>query len=1138
VRAKAALVAAAVLLAAASSNAAPPALSSEKREAFFQENNRGAALMEQFKPAQALEAFARVVAIAPAWAPGQVNLGWAALYARQMERGEAAFEEAIRLDPALVAGHYGLATLEKGQGRSAEALAEFERARALDPDDPDILYNIGLLNARERRFKEAIEALKRARQIDPNSMSVRYQLARALLQSGDTAAGEKEMSEYARLAANPKFAPPTGNQYGEAGRYGLVITDYRAFEAPGAAQAVVRFSDASASSGLAFRHGGPGGEPQGYDARALGSGIAVGDLDGDGRPDLVLVNTSADGKARAAIFRNRGDGRFEDVTAKSGVAFDGQGLGAALGDYDNDGDLDLCLTRQGGLALYQNQGQGTFKDVSQAAHAKGEGLLAGASWGDFDHDGDLDLLVTRLSPKAGQKALLLLRNRGDGTFEDGTAALALSGGGANAGAIGAAFSDLDLDRDIDIVVSGAGGPDLVLDNRREAGFASLGEQAGLGSAGAGRGVVVGDVNGDGLPDLVFPSGPSGRPALYLGAPGKPFIRRDLPAPRGGSAFGAVLFDADNDGDLDLFMAGSAPLLLLNDGHGEFRDATGEAGLLDKPFKDGRGVAAADLDGDGDLDLVVSINGGAPVVLRNESASANRWVDVQPKGLNSNRQGVGTKVEVLAGSSWQRREIAAGSGYLSSSAVPLHVGLGTRPLADVVRLLWPGGVLQAELDVPAKERLDVQELDRKGSSCPLLFAWNGGRFGFVTDILGVGGLGLWMAPEKYVAPVPDEFVKIEANQLQPRDGSWLFQVVENLEEATYLDGARLMVIDAPKNVDVFPNEDFGGPDNGGPKLYAVEKSARILPLRATDDRGRDVTDKVLAVDRTYPDAFRKLSLAGYAEMHSLTLEFPEAVRGREGLVLFLEGWTEFEYSSSNYAAFQQDLTQTLPVLEMEDAEGQFRTVLPSIGFPPGLPRMIACDLRSLGALPGRRLRIRTNMQVYWDQIFLAQPWDESTFDDKVKVTEQKPTAAHLHKRGFPREHSPDGKEPRLYDYNILDNTQPFRLMSGDYTHYGRVTDLVTEADDRAVIFGRGEEVTLEFPVKGTPDPPKGTQRAYVLHVSGWCKDMDPHTGHGETIEPLPFRAMKAYPYADGESYPEDPALKAYRETWNTRKVEGR
>jgi Tfp pilus assembly protein PilF len=731
-------VAALACLAAGIAWGLAPQLTAEKREALFQANNRGAALMEQFKPAQAIDAFAKVVEIDPAWAPGQVNLGWAALYARQMERGEAAFKEAIRLAPSLVAGHYGLATLAKGQGRSDEALTEFERAHALDADDPDILYNIGLLNGRERRFKEAIEALKRARQIDPNNMSVRYQLARALLQSGDSASGEKEMAEYQRLAANPRFAAPTGNQYGEAGRYGLVITDYGAFEpgapsVPTAPAAAVRFIDASASAGLAFRQGGPGGEPQGSDARGLGSGVALGDLDGDGRPDVVLANASADGKGRAAIFHNRGDGRFEDATTRSGVVFDGQGLAAALGDYDNDGDLDLCLTRAGGLALYQNQGQGTFKDVSQAAHVKGDGLLAGASWGDFDHDGDLDLLVTRVAPKAGQKALLLFRNRGDGTFEDGTTALALPGAGSEgsatggAGAIGAVFSDLDLDRDIDIVVSGAGGPDWVLDNRREAGFASVGPTAGLMPRGAGRGAVVGDVNGDGIPDLVFPSGPSGRPGLYLGAPGKPYSRRDLPAPRGGSAFGTVLFDADNDGDLDIYVTNGhvidnvklyqpnlayaqKDLLFENLGGGKFRDVTSRSGPALQVERIGRGLAVADFDNDGNLDVAISSLGQRAVLLRNQGARPGNWIMLRAKGKKSNGFGLGATVKLQTAEGLQVREINNVASYLSSNDTRLHFGLGAARTIQQIEILWPGGAHQVLKDVAVNQILVVEEPD--------------------------------------------------------------------------------------------------------------------------------------------------------------------------------------------------------------------------------------------------------------------------------------------------------------------------------------------------------------------------------------------------------------------------------------------
>ncbi|HET8946428.1 MAG TPA: CRTAC1 family protein, partial [Candidatus Polarisedimenticolia bacterium] len=653
----------------------------------------------------------------------------------------------------------------------------------------------------------------------------------------------------------------------------------------------------------------------------------------------------------------------------------------------------------------------------------------------------------------------------------------------------------------------------------------------------GRGVAVGDVDGDGRPDLVFPAAAPEGTALFVGQERGGFARRDLPAAAKGSFYGAVLFDADNDGDLDLYLCGAGQVLLLNDGRGVFSDATSAAGLGTIAVKDGRGAATADLDGDGDLDLVVSQNGGPALILLNETASQNKWVEVAPHGLNSNRQAVGTKIEILAGPAWQRREVTAGSGYLSSSAVPLHAGLGARPVADVVRLLWPGGVLQAELDVSSGQRIEPQELDRKGSSCPLLFAWDGATYKFVTDVLGVGGLGTWLAPGKYGTPVPDESLLIAATQLQPLDGAYYFQVLENLEEVTYLDAARLQVIDHPKDVEVYPNMNAGVP-RGTPRLYAFEKTAKIFPVRAVDHHGRDVLDRLLKVDRTYPDEFRKLSMAGYAEMHDVTIEFPPSIVDQEGYVLFLNGWTDFEYSSSNYAAYQQELSMVIPILEMENADGIFQPVLEPMGFPPGMARTIAVDLGSLGKLRGRRMRLRTNMRVYWDQIFLARPWDTATMDARLQVSEAKTAAAHLHRRGFPREHSPDGKEPRLYDYGILDNTQPFRVMTGDYTRLGRVTDLVTDADDRSVIFGKGEEVTLEFPIKGLPAAPKGTVRSFVLHLSGWCKDMDPHTAHGETVEPLPFRDMKAYPYAEGETYPDDAMHKDWRATYNTRHLEGK
>ncbi|MFQ5876976.1 MAG: FG-GAP-like repeat-containing protein [Acidobacteriota bacterium] len=1117
-------------------------------EAVIRANNRGAALMEQFKHARAIEEFGKVTAAAPRWAPGFVNLGLAALYVRDAERAEKAFREAIRLDPNLIQGHYGLGILLKDEGRTEEAIASMEKARALDPRDAHILYYLGLLHVRTRNFDKAVGLLQEARALDPNSLSIRYQLARALLQLGRRAAGEREMAVYQELASDPRFAVPTGSQYGEAGHYALVVTDYSAFGGPPPRPEpiAVRFVEVTRESGIRFVHAGPGGEAgaaeEGDGPKALaaryGSGVAVGDFDGDGLPDLVFANASADGRARPALYRNRGDWTFEDVTAKSGVSFRGVGMAATLADYDSDGDLDLFLTRLGGGALYRNRGGGSFSDVTAASGLSLSGFCLGASWADVDHDGDLDLYVSRLplpGPVRSVRSVLLL-NRGDGTFREATAELGMAG--PLEGSVGAVFSDLDLDRDIDVVLSTASGRNVLLDNRREKGFADRTRPAGLAGAAGARGVSAGDLDGDGFQDLVFAAPAAGGLRLYLNGGDGRFKERALGRPEGSSTYGTVLFDADNDGDLDLFATGSAHLLYLNDGSGRFQDVTRSFGLSALRVRDGRGAATGDLDADGDLDLVVTRNGGPPALLRNDGGNRNYWLEVRPRGLNSNRDGVGTRVELQAGAFWQRREVRAGSGYLSQSPAWVHFGMRRRGVADVLRLLWPGGVLQAELDVSRGQALEIEEIDRKGSSCPVLFAWDGGRYRFVADFLGVGGLGLWLGPGVYGKPDPDEYVKIEPHQLLPRDGGYYLQVVENLEEVTYLDQTRLIAIDHPRGIDVYPNERFPTAEEPPHRLYAIDRGARLFPVRATAHNGRDVTGRVLEIDRRYPDEFRLRRLAGYAEMHHLDLLFPESVVGQDGLVLFLYGWVDFEYSSSNFAAAQSGLVLTPPILEFEGADRLFEPALDPMGFPPGLPRMMTVDLSETGPLPTPRIRIRTNMRVYWDQVFLARPMGGQELSDKVRVQEVRLSGAHLHRRGYPREHSPDGREPKIYDYGIIDNTQPFKVMTGDYTRFGRVTELLRRTDDRFVIFGKGEEVTLEFPVKGLEATPRGWQRSFFLYASGFCKDMDPHTAFPDTVEPLPFRAMSAYPYPAGESYPDDREHREYRRRYNTRHLEGR
>ncbi|MEE9292759.1 MAG: hypothetical protein V3U83_07490, partial [Acidobacteriota bacterium] len=289
---------------------------------------------------------------------------------------------------------------------------------------------------------------------------------------------------------------------------------------------------------------------------------------------------------------------------------------------------------------------------------------------------------------------------------------------------------------------------------------------------------------------------------------------------------------------------------------------------------------------------------------------------------------------------------------------------------------------------------------------------------------------------------------------------------------------------------------------------------------------------------YPDDFPLRRLAGYADMHTLEVEFPPAVKGRDDLVLFLYGWVDFEYSSSNFAAAQSGIALTPPILEVQNQELLFEPAMEPMGFPPGMPRMMVVDLSEIDPLITPRIRLRTNMRVYWDQIYLAAPIPREEMDRIVAVNEIHPSGAHLHRRGYPREHSPDGREPKIYDYSIMDNTMPFKVMTGDYTRFGAVTQLVRRTDDKFVIFGKGEEITLEFPVKGLPKLKNNHARSFLLFATGFCKDMDPHTAFGDTVEPLPFHGMSGYPYGNNETYPDDADHRAYRKTYNTRHLRGR
>jgi hypothetical protein len=305
------------------------------------------------------------------------------------------------------------------------------------------------------------------------------------------------------------------------------------------------------------------------------------------------------------------------------------------------------------------------------------------------------------------------------------------------------------------------------------------------------------------------------------------------------------------------------------------------------------------------------------------------------------------------------------------------------------------------------------------------------------------------------------------------------------------------------------------------------------MAATNDRGTDLLERISRIDRRYAEPPVDGRFVGYAADHWLELDFGDRLsslaRGKN-LILYLYGWVEYTYSHVNYAAYQAGLALLSPRIEVPDGLGGWKVAVPEAGFPAGMPRMMTLDVTALPLAEDGRMRIRTNMEIFWDQIFIAV----DVAGSEIRTHTLKPVAAELRQLGYPREYSPDGNNPTLYDYHRRDQGLPFKNLTGYYTKFGNVLPLLSETDNRFVIFGHGEEITLEFETDSLPDLPAGRARTLVLHTEGYCKDMDLYTAYPDTVAPLPYRGMVNYPPSESASEAE-PA--DYEKTWNTRLIVG-
>jgi tetratricopeptide (TPR) repeat protein len=987
--------------------------------------------------------------------------------------------------------NYGLALLRAGEQNAA--IAELEKAQKQNPDVPHTWFNLGIAYKHMRRYPEAIRQLERMIQLVPDEPVAHYNLGLLYDLTGRSADALQQFEVAAKLA--PRLVAPRFqifNHYrlaDDEAATRLAVAEFRRVKEQQKAvddtedmewcfyaelydpsQAHPAARDTSPPAPLKFEDRKL---PGGVDAKT--AGMLVLDLNGDGHSDLLVWS-----RRGIAIYRHG-----TELIADTGLADLRNVISVAAGDFDNDGLPDLCVLTETGAHVYHNV-KGRFEPKQLPIP---DGRYEAAVWLDFDHDYDLDLFLVGANS-------LLLRNEGDAGFADYTAHFPFAHGHAIAAS---AFRVVPDTKGIDLAISYADRKAVLYRDQLRGVF----EATPLDAVPQGASDLTPfDIDNDGWIDLAY--GTRQGVGLALNHEGH-FESQATPAS------GPFVFcDLENRGLGDL-IAGNA--VYRNEGLAELVKSASPA-----PLAEALAWAHADFDGDGRDDIAAVAPDGSIHLLLNRTSTGNRWLGVSLTGVKNLKMAEGAEVEVKAGNHYQKQ---------TYHGFPLLFGLGANNIADTVRISWANGLIQNQPNEAVARAALIKEAPRLSGSCPMIFTWNGREFQFITDVLGVAPLGASSGDGYYFPVDHQEYVQIPAEALRAADGQYEVRITEELHEVSYLDQVRLIAADHPRAVEIFTNEKFKSPPFPEFRLFGVTR--RMAPVAAHDDQGRDVLASILRRDGVYAAGFAHNS-AGVAQLHALTLDFGPHAAPANRAVLLLNGWVDWADGSTFLGASQgSNAGLILPYLQVKDTAGQWQTVIPDMGIPSGKPKTIAVDLTGKFLSASREIRIVTNLCVYWDEIFLS----EETQSPPVRLTPVDLASAQVRLRGFSRAViDPRREQPEHFEYAHWTGQPMWNQTPGLYTRYGDVRELVADVDDRLVIMGSGDELRLHFMDRLPPLPP-GWRRDFLLLVDGWAKDSDANTAFSQTVEPLPFHAMSAYPYPASEHYPGDPAHEAYRRRYNTR-----